>query len=93
MHFHLVNGMVLSRQPFKLTKGTNTFAPTGVAQGPEQDELGWKETIKMHPGTVTSVIFKFDLPENDPLFPSANVAVPTSPRTGEKNTHIHGKSR
>jgi spore coat protein A len=87
MHFHLVNGMVLSRQPFKLTAGT--FAPSGVAQGPEQDELGWKETIKMHPGTVTSVIFKFDLPENDPAFPSAQVAVPNSTRTGGKEYVWH----
>jgi spore coat protein A len=89
MHFHLVNGMVLSRQPFKLAAGTNTFTPSGVAQGPEQDELGWKETIKMHPGTVTSVIFKFDLSESDPAFPTAYVAVPNSTRTGGKEYVWH----
>jgi len=60
IHFHLVNVQVLSRQPFKVVNGV--FAPTGVARGPEPNELGWKETVQMHPGEVTSVVMKFDLP-------------------------------
>ena len=60
MHFHLVNVQVLSRQPFKVVRGQ--FVPSGTARGPEPDELGWKETVKMHPGEVISVIMKFELP-------------------------------
>ncbi len=82
IHFHLVNCQVLSRQPFKLVNGA--FTPTGVARGPETNELGWKETVQMHPGEVTTVIMKFDLPP-------APFVVPPSPRTGghEYVWHCH----
>jgi len=60
IHFHLVNVQVLSRQPFKVVNGV--FTRTGVARGPEPNEIGWKETVQMHPGEVTSVIMKFELP-------------------------------
>jgi spore coat protein A len=83
MHFHLVNAQVLSRQPFKLTGGVPT--PSGVARGPDANELGWKETIKMNPGEVTSILMKFDLPAGLPF------KVPTSTRTGgnEYVWHCH----
>ncbi len=82
IHFHLVNVQVLSRQPFKLVSGK--FIPSGAARGPEPNELGWKETVQMHPGEVTSVIMKFDLPVTP-------FAVPVSPRTGgnEYVWHCH----
>jgi spore coat protein A len=60
IHFHLVNVQVLSRQPFRLNNGRFNLA--GVARGPEWNELGWKETVQMHPGEVTTVAMKFDLP-------------------------------
>jgi spore coat protein A, manganese oxidase len=72
MHFHLVNAQVLSRQPFKMTGGVP--APTGAARGPEVNELGWKETIKMHPGEVTNILMTFDLPTGLPF------TIPSSPR-------------
>lgn len=83
MHFHLVNAQVLSRQPFKITGGVPI--PTGVARGPDANELGWKETIKMHPGEITSILMKFDLPTGLPF------VTPTSPRTGghEYVWHCH----
>ncbi len=71
MHFHLVNVQVLSRQPFALVGGA--FTPTGVARGPELNELCWKETVQMHPGEVTSIVMKFDLPQ-------VPFEVPSSPR-------------
>jgi spore coat protein A len=74
MHFHLVNVQVISRQPFKLVRGK--FTPTGIRRGPEPEELGWKETVKMHRGEVITVIMKFELP-NTPF------TVPTSPRVAE----------
>jgi len=75
IHFHLVNCQVLSRQPFDVEsyKGTPTY--TGSARGPEPTEIGWKETVKMHPGEVTTVIMKFDLAK-------VPFSVPASPRTG-----------
>jgi len=59
MHFHLQDCQVVSRQPFKMVSGR--FTPTGVPRGPEPNELGRKETVKLHPGEVTSVIFKWDM--------------------------------
>ncbi len=73
IHFHLVNVQILSRQPFRVVRGL--FTPVGTARGPEPDELGWKETVKMHPGEVVTVIMKFDLALQDVPF-----TVPSSPR-------------
>jgi spore coat protein A len=64
---------VCSRQAFKLDVDTNTFRVSGAARGPEANELGWKETVKMHPGEMTTVIMKFDLP-------TVPFAVASSPR-------------
>jgi spore coat protein A len=59
LHFHLQTCQIVSRQPFKIINGR--FTPTGVARGPEPNEMGWKETVRMNPGEVTSVIFKWDM--------------------------------
>lgn len=81
MHFHLVNVQIMSRRPFDVTQYTGqaatdqAFPWTGAARGPEATELGWKDTVKMHPGEVTTVIMKFDLPP-------VPFVVPPSPRTG-----------
>jgi len=84
IHFHLVNVQVLSRRPFDPTAwdGTPTF--TGPARPPDANERGFKETVRMNPGEVTTVIAKFDLP-NVPF------AIPSSPRTGghEYVWHCH----
>jgi spore coat protein A len=83
IHFHLVNVQVLSRRPFDPTawNGTPTF--TGPARPPDANERGFKETVRMNPGEVTTVIAKFDLP-NVPN-------IPLSPRTGghEYVWHCH----
>lgn len=81
MHFHLVNVQIMSRRPFDVAQYTGqaatdpAFPWTGPARGPVATELGWKDTVKMHPGEVTTVIMKFDLP------PVPFVVQP-SPRTG-----------
>ena len=82
IHFHLVNVQVLSRQPFALKQGV--FGPAGLVRGPETNELGWKETVQMHPGEVTTIITKFELP-------GTPFVVPPSPRTGgyEYVWHCH----
>jgi spore coat protein A, manganese oxidase len=83
MHFHLANAQLLSRQPFdEYVNGV----PTGLGKprGPDRLELGWKETIKMNPDEVTTIIMKFDLPR-------VPFVVPPSPRTGghEYVWHCH----
>lgn len=93
IHFHLANAQILSRQPFDTVAYANTpagtpavpaYYPTMPARGPEPTEVGWKETVKMHPGEVTTVIMKFDLPK-------VPFTVPASPRTGgqEYVWHCH----
>jgi len=84
IHFHLVNVQILSRQPFNVAKYAGAPIYTGPARNPDPTELGWKETVKMHPGEVTTVIMRFDLP-------SLPFTVPSSPRTGgaEYVWHCH----
>ncbi len=91
IHFHLVNAQILSRQPFDVlpylaAAPGDAILPTftGPARGPAATELGWKETIQMHPEEVTTVIMKFDLPK-------VPFTVPVSPRTGghEYVWHCH----
>ncbi len=84
IHFHLVNCQVLSRQPFDAANYAGTPTYTGQARGPEPAELGWKETVKMNPNEVTTVIMRFDLP-------TVPFIVPKSRRTGgnEYVWHCH----
>ena len=83
IHFHLVNVQILSRQPFS---GIRNGVPnvTGQATPPAPFEQGWKETVRMNPGEVTTVMMQFNLP-------SAPFTVPSSPRTGgnEYVWHCH----
>jgi spore coat protein A len=84
VHFHLVNVQIIARQPFAVHRydGTPRFKGEPVPPGPE--ERGWKDTVRMNPGEVTTVIMRFKLP-NVPF------AVPQSPRTGgnEYVWHCH----
>ncbi len=84
IHFHLVNVQVLGRQPFDVNTYNGTLSYTGPARGPDKTERGWKETVRMNPGEVTSVIMRFDLP-------TVPFSVPSSPRTGgnEYVWHCH----
>jgi spore coat protein A len=84
IHFHLVNVQVLGRQPFDAAHYDGTPSYTGPARGPGRAELGWKETVRMNPGEVTTVIMRFDLPK-------VPFTVPPSPRTGghEYVWHCH----
>ncbi|MDO8972049.1 MAG: multicopper oxidase domain-containing protein, partial [Saprospiraceae bacterium] len=78
MHFHLVNVQVLSRQSIVTTdySGGAPILVDGTQMAPDDNELGWKETVRMIPGTVTRVLMKFTLP----VVP---FVVPPSPRTGD----------
>jgi spore coat protein A len=84
LHFHLVNCQIISRQPFDSANYNGTPTYTGPSRGPEPNEKGWKETIRMNPDEVIRIIMKFDLPTL-PFTP------PVSNRTGgyEYVYHCH----
>jgi spore coat protein A len=70
IHFHLVNVQIIQRAQFDVGDPTATppipptFAPlSGTERLPDPNEIGWKETVRMNPGEVTTVIMKFDLPK------------------------------
>ncbi len=74
MHFHLVNVQVIGRAEFDDTDIANiSFSPTSEFVDPDPNERGWKETVRMNPGTVTRVIMKFSVP-------GVPFPVPNSPR-------------
>ena len=107
IHFHLVNVQILNRQV--ISAATYTGGPPdafllGNPIPPDPSELGWKETVKMHPGQVTRVIMKFDLAPTRITGPNGTTAInltssggtaqgvpPLSPRTGghEYVWHCH----
>jgi spore coat protein A len=84
IHFHLVNVQVLGRRPFDANDYDGTPQFTGPMRGPDPNEIGYKETVRVNPNEMIMVIMKFKLP-NVPF------SVPTSPRTGgyEYVWHCH----
>jgi spore coat protein A len=88
MHFHLVNVQLINRQLF--SGDASNPVPFGPIIKPEQNEIGWKETVPMYPGTVTRVIMKFDMPDIVKADGKV-IKTPPSPRTGgfEYVWHCH----
>jgi len=88
MHFHLVNVQIINRYPI------NPLAPfagaAGAVRGPDPNESGWKETVRVYPGEIVTVIMKFTLPEIKNA-DGTITATPPSPRTGnhEYVWHCH----
>ena len=85
IHFHLANVQLIQRQPF--SGDPNGWSYSGPPMPPDANELGWKETVRMNPGEITTVIMKFDLPQ----LPTAAMRNAVSPRTGgaEYVWHCH----
>jgi spore coat protein A len=83
MHFHLVNVQLIQRQAFT---GDPTRYTLDDPMPPDANEIGWKETVRVNPGEVATVIMQFNLP----TLP-ASMGDPTSPRTGghEYVWHCH----
>lgn len=91
MHIHLANAQILKRQsvdmlaPF-LPRADNTvvdaFNFNGPPRPPEATEIGFKETFKMNPGEVITIIQNFTLP---PIKNADGTVTPTplSLRTGD----------
>ena len=82
IHFHLVNVQVIQRQPFS---GDPSSFSVGAPIPPDGNERGWKETVRMNPGEITTVIMQFNLPN----LPTAAMRNAVSPRTGGKEYVWH----
>jgi len=85
IHFHLVNVQVIQRQAFSGDPSSG-ITLVGNPFPPDPNEIGWKETVRMNPDEVTTVIMQFNLPKLP-----ASMGNPLSPRTGghEYVWHCH----
>ncbi|HVN96619.1 MAG TPA: multicopper oxidase domain-containing protein [Syntrophorhabdaceae bacterium] len=63
IHIHLVNFQLIQRQNFIGDPTTGIMLDPLSITGPDADEIGWKETLRMNPGQITTIIMKFDLPK------------------------------
>jgi spore coat protein A len=61
MHVHLAQFQILERQVFDPQKFLNTHKLdlVGPARPPDKNESGWKDTVKVNPGEVVSIIIPF----------------------------------
>jgi spore coat protein A len=78
IHFHLVNAQLIQRQAFSGDPGNWSFA--GQPMPPDPNEIGWKDTVRVNPGEIATVIMQFNLPN----LPTAAMRNAVSPRTGGK---------
>lgn len=97
MHFHLVNVQILKRQPVDVA---NPFKPRtsdttldefnfiAPARLPDPNEVGWKETCRMNPGEVITVLMEIALPAIKRADGSV-VPTPPSPRVGDHEYQWH----
>lgn len=62
IHLHLVRFQVLDRRPFDVAvyQLTGKIVFTGPAVTLSANELGWKDTVRVDPFTVTRIITKFE---------------------------------
>jgi spore coat protein A len=82
IHFHLVNVQIISRQAFGVSSYKGTPNVMGPPIPPAPEERGWKETVRMNPGEVTTVIMQFKLPRiTGPLGTGLNKEVDFSAMT------------
>jgi spore coat protein A len=62
IHLHMVRFQLLDRRPFDLAayQLTRKVVFTGPAASLPPGELGWKDTVRVDPMTVTRIIVKFE---------------------------------
>jgi spore coat protein A len=62
IHLHLVRFQILDRRPFDLAvyQLTKKIVFTGPAAELAPGELGWKDTVRVDPMTITRIIVKFE---------------------------------
>ncbi len=61
MHLHAMRFRVISRRPFDVAAytATKTITYIGGNIAPSVSETGWKDTVKAHPGQVTTIVAEF----------------------------------
>jgi spore coat protein A len=91
MHWHLVNVQVVRREQWQFDKEGQPAYPLrpipGTARPPDPNEAGWKETLRMNPGEVTTVTMKFDMPFDVP--PSPRLQAEHGMKGAEYVWHCH----
>lgn len=62
----------------------DNFNFTADPKPPNANVFGWKETVRMNPNEVTTVIMQFNFPK----LPTADMRNAVSPRTGGKGVRL-----
>ncbi|MBC7291142.1 MAG: multicopper oxidase domain-containing protein [Actinotalea sp.] len=60
IHVHETLFQVVDRQPIEVDHEAMTVVAVGAPRPPEDNELGWKDTVTAYPGEVTRVRMRFD---------------------------------
>jgi spore coat protein A len=79
IHLHLVTFEVLDRRPFDVAAydpTTQTIVYTGPAVPAAANENGRKDTVQAHPGEVTRIRARFELPDEGTIELPPGVAYP-----------------
>ena len=79
IHLHLVTFEVIDRRPFNVAAydpATQAIAYTGPAVGAPPNEDGRKDTVQAHPGEVTRIRARFELPDEGTIVLPPGVANP-----------------
>jgi spore coat protein A, manganese oxidase len=65
IHLHLVQFQILDRQRFDVKRYVNgdfsTLRLLGQPRAPDDNENGWKDTVRVNPGEVVRIIAHFDI--------------------------------
>jgi spore coat protein A len=83
IHFYRANVQLIQRQAFVGDPSSWSYA--GPPTPPDPNEIGWKETVRMNPGEVTTVIMQSNLPN----LSTATMRNAVSPGTGGKEYVWH----
>jgi spore coat protein A len=66
IHLHEVAFRLIDRQRYRADQAEDgalsNIRYLGKPKPPEQNEVGWKDTVQMFPGEVTRIVARFDLP-------------------------------
>jgi spore coat protein A len=91
MHLHLVNVQIVKREAWQSDSEGNPVFPLRpmprTVRPPDPNEAGWKDTLRMNPGEVTTIITKFDMPFD--TVPSPRLQAEHGVRGAEYVWHCH----
>jgi spore coat protein A len=91
MHLHLVNIKLVRREAWQADSEGHPVFPLrpmpGTARLPDPNEAGWKDTLRMNPGEVTTIIMKFEMPFD--IVPSPRLQADYGVKGAEYVWHCH----